>query len=359
MSRAVADRLRGPANASTRDNTLSAVAKLREFANGPAKMRKLFLTPAFYGDLRSSSYNEWSLLTFAEWCVTARSKKTGKPIAVSTLETYISLIKSELAIDFGCEPIINGGKRLSRMLKSIKAESPAQDRKKRRGLRGRHLRRAFLKMHYGEERTVRAVNEWAAVAVAREALARGSEITKGARSAVTPTRADLTFEDDRYGKTATLWLRPLKKRGKAQAAKVPIVFAEYDGGGSDTYAALRRLEQFDPVSPGARAFTPLFRRKRGEPLTQSAFRNVIKKIAAVLGFDPRRFGGHSPRIGGATDIGDLNPLMLQAKGRWGSDIASIYNRLTRRGLVKASRAMQDKTFHRDMEEIYSEFAQPA
>jgi len=359
LSRAVADRLRGPANASTRDNTLSAVAKLREFANGPAKMRKLFLTPAFYGDLRSSSYNEWSLLTFAEWCVTARSKKTGKPIAVSTLETYISLIKSELAIDFGCEPIINGGKRLSRMLKSIKAESPAQDRKKRRGLRGRHLRRAFLKMHYGEERTVRAVNEWAAVAVAREALARGSEITKGARSAVTPTRADLTFEDDRYGKTATLWLRPLKKRGKAQAAKVPIVFAEYDGGGSDTYAALRRLEQFDPVSPGARAFTPLFRRKRGEPLTQSAFRNVIKKIAAVLGFDPRRFGGHSPRIGGATDIGDLNPLMLQAKGRWGSDIASIYNRLTRRGLVKASRAMQDKTFHRDMEEIYSEFAQPA
>ena len=57
-----------------------------------------------------------------------------------------------------------------------------------------------------------------------------------------------------------------------------------------------------------------------------------------------------PRIGGATDIGDTNPLMLQAKGRWGSDIARIYNRLTRRGLVEASRAMH-RHAAKDMEEL--------
>ena len=56
--------------------------------------------------------------------------------------------------------------------------------------------------------------------------------------------------------------------------------------------------------------------------------------------------------------GDRNPLMLQAKGRWAGDVARIYNRLTRRGLIKASRAMHARGAT-DMEEIYSTFAQPA
>ena len=50
--------------------------------------------------------------------------------------------------------------------------------------------------------------------------------------------------------------------------------------------------------------------------------------------------------------------MLQAKGRWAGDIARIYNRLTRRGLVKASRAMHTRGAT-DMEELYAGFAQPA
>ena len=93
-------------------------------------------------------------------------------------------------------------------------------------------------------------------------------------------------------------------------------------------------------------------------ISTSTFRNYVKRIASSLGYNPGHFGGHSPRIGGATDIGDANPLMLQAKGRWGSDIARIYNRLTRRGLVKASRAMHTKGAD-DMEELYEEFSQPA
>ena len=279
-------------------------------------------------------------------------------MAPSTRDAYISLIKTELGIEFGAAPIIDGGPRLKRALKHMEAESSANDLKKRRGLRGRHLRKAFHKMGYDRDRSRKAVNEWASVAVAREALARGAEITRSARGGAPPTRADLTFESDKYGNTATLWLRPLKKRGKAREAKVPIVFAEYDGGGSDTYAALCRLVECDPVPSAKRASTPLFRNGNGSAMNQSTFRNLVKRIASVLGFDPKHFGGHSPRIGGATDIGDRNPLMLQAKGRWGSDIAKIYNRLTRRGLVKASKTMQGSGA-RDMEELYSEFSQPA
>ena len=50
--------------------------------------------------------------------------------------------------------------------------------------------------------------------------------------------------------------------------------------------------------------------------------------------------------------------MLQTKGRWGSDIGKIYSRLTRRGLVRQSRAMQRRGA-RDMEQLYPGFTQPA
>ena len=71
-------------------------------------------------------------------------------------------------------------------------------------------------------------------------------------------------------------------------------------------------------------------------------------------------GAHSFRIGGASDLAEqgASQLLLQAKGRWAGDLGKIYARLTRRGLVRASRAMQ-KRGSRDLEEIYEAFAQPA
>ena len=75
-------------------------------------------------------------------------------------------------------------------------------------------------------------------------------------------------------------------------------------------------------------------------------------------FAKAEFGSHSPRIGGASDLGDESPLLLQAKGRWAGDLGAIYCRLTRRGLVRASRKMQ-KSSAVDMEELYEAFAQPA
>ena len=81
-------------------------------------------------------------------------------------------------------------------------------------------------------------------------------------------------------------------------------------------------------------------------------------LAAPLVFAKAEFGSHSPRIGGASDLGDESPLLLQAKGRWAGDLGAIYCRLTRRGLVRASRKMQ-KSSAVDMEELYEAFAQPA
>ena len=82
---------------------------------------------------------------------------------------------------------------------------------------------------------------------------------------------------------------------------------------------------------------------------------------AALQNDRHSWGAHSGRIGGATDLastGKASALLLRAKGRWGSDVGAIYSRLTRRGLLAASRLMQ-RARGRDLEEIFPEFVQPA
>lgn len=75
----------------------------------------------------------------------------------------------------------------------------------------------------------------------------------------------------------------------------------------------------------------------------------------------RNIGAHSCRIGGATDLmatGQASQLLLQAKGRWGSDIGKIYARMTRKGQIAASALMQQAS-GRDLEELLTGFVQPA
>ena len=71
-------------------------------------------------------------------------------------------------------------------------------------------------------------------------------------------------------------------------------------------------------------------------------------------------GAHSFRIGGATELADqgASQLLLQAKGRWASDIGRIYARMTHRAQLAASRLMQRRG-GRDLEEIFPFFAQAA
>lgn len=57
-------------------------------------------------------------------------------------------------------------------------------------------------------------------------------------------------------KYAMLWLRLLKKRGVGVQPKVPQIIAEHDGGGSDAYAALRRLERYDSVEEAGEGENP-------------------------------------------------------------------------------------------------------
>ena len=162
-----------------------------------------------------------------------------------------------------------------------------------------------------------------------------------------------------------LWLRPLKKKGAGVQPKVPQIIAEHDGGGSDAYMALRRLERFDPVAESERGRTPLFRRLSAGKLVHFSVKDMrvsIRERLQGLGYEGvHEWGAHSCRIGGATDLlatGQATQLLLQAKGRWASDVGKIYARMTRSGQIAVSRLMQNAR-GRDLEELLPGFSQPA
>ena len=96
-------------------------------------------------------------------------------------------------------------------------------------------------------------------------------------------------------------------------------------------------------------------------MTTGFFRAVVRKYAKLAGYNPKEFGAQSARIGGATDLaatGKASQLLLQAKGRWSSDIGKIYARMTRKAQLAVSDLMYACS-NRDLEEILPEFTQPA
>ena len=345
----------------------SAIRAFARFARA-CPQRELFKSPRILGDPLVSAWNEWTFILFATYLSSTQSSKTKKPLATKTIETYISLLKGYLGYSYAFD-LMERAPRLKRYLAALKNNDPSTgQRRKRRGLRRRHLRMMWQKLSKVRSSSAKAVNEFALLATAWHVLARGGELAPSSFDPrLSVTRADLQFcQTSRGIKYAVLWLRPLKKKGSASLNKVPQFIQQHDGNGSDVYAALKRLVFLDPVPESAQAHTPLFRNvsRMGKRLhfTTSSMRSLIRARMKDLGYsDYRQWGAQSCRIGGATDLastGRASQLLLQAKGRWSSDIGKIYARMTRRSQLAASRLMQ-RASGRDIEEIIPEFTQPA
>lgn len=360
VGEAYAPKSRGPLNTALR-----ALADFSEQCPG----RVLFVEKGYDGGRSAGAWNEWTFILFAVWLAGRVSRLTRRPVQAATIESYISLLKGYLSYNYDFD-IIERAPRLTRLLRAMReAEPGAGIRRARRGLRRRHLRRMWKRLGWVRSSSPTAVNEHALLTVAWQVLARGGELAPSCRvwsAKYCPTRADVTFHTQRSGASyATVWLRPLKKRGKGVAPKVPQIIAEFDGGGSDAYMALRRMVELDPVSEAQRSSTPLFRRQTAAGvfthITIQHMREAIRKRMQGLGYEhPEHWGAHSCRIGGATDLmstGQASQLLLQAKGRWGSDVGKIYARLTRKGQIAASTLMQ-RASGRDLEEILPGFVQP-
>ena len=346
MSRAYAPNSAGPLGTAIR-----AFANFAQFIPS----REIFKIPAVAGDLEVLAHNEWTLCLWAVYEAGRTSDKTGQRLKAATIEQRISLLKGLLSHRYGFQ-LAGAAPRLRALVKSMKGEDPsAGARRKRRGLRFRHLRKAWERLPWVRRKSFLQLNKWAALTVARHTLARGGELTH-------VQRKDVTFHQAPTGKRyAILMLRPLKKKGGQAQPKVPQIIAECEkAGGACAYTALRSLCDADIWGPHP-GEQPLFRSQRTKALSTGAYRAVVRELVKALGYPVKEFGAHSTRIGGATDLagtGRASQLLLQAKGRWASDIGKIYTRMTRKTQLAVSDLMY-ACHGKDLEEILPDFAQPA
>jgi len=331
----------------------SAIRALASFARH-VPTRELFRLPSSRGDLRAETHNEWTLLLFA-WHESQRiSAKTKRPLKASSVAARVSLVKGFLSHQYGFQIAGDAG-RLRTLIKHMRLQDPlGASRRKRVGLRRRHLRKVW-KLHADVRgSSFAALNRWAAVSTSWHVLARGGELKAVKRS-------DLTFHTSKEGKRyAQLMWQPLKKKSGSLQPKVPQYIAEQPGEAWQPYLALRRLASADVWGEGGED-EHLFRSTPTRPISTAMMRSLIKELAAKLGLPEALFGAQSARIGGATDLvstGGASELLLQAKGRWASDIGRIYARMTRKAHLAASSLMFEAK-GRDLEELLPEFAQQA
>lgn len=193
--------------------------------------------------------------------IIAVSKKTKRPVTADTIESYVSLLKGYLSYNHDFQ-LMERSPRLKGLQRAMKEGEPCGVRRCRRGMRRRHFKKLWKEVSEERGMSARAVNEHVLLVVAWHVLARGGELAPSTRDwspEVGPSRADVSLHRSGTGERyALLWLRPLKKKGKREAPKVPQFIAEFDGGGSDAYAALERLMKYDFVLQERRDSVPVF-----------------------------------------------------------------------------------------------------
>ena len=117
----------------------------------------------------------------------------------------------------------------------------------------------------------------------------------------------------------------------------------------DPVMELWKLYQLDPLKDGEdAAMTPLFRdTATGVAFSVANVRRVVKWLMAELGLDPARFGAHSLRIGGATAAlaAGIVPAQIRLLGRWSSDVAEVYMRMTQQSAGSFSTLVGSTAFN--------------
>ena len=73
----------------------------------------------------------------------------------------------------------------------------------------------------------------------------------------------------------------------------------------------------------------------------SEVRDVVKRLMGLIGRDPRLYGAHSLRIGGATAAlaAGVSPQMIRLMGRWSSDVYELYCRMSLQSAIGIGRAI--------------------
>ena len=288
------------------------------------------------------------LMDFALWLVYC--KPSGRKISPKTARKYVSQVQGwHRKLKHVGHAICGTGTplpRLQALIRGLRKEMGDGTPRPRYGVRTQHLAAAMAQEL--SDGSAKAQNWRAALTTAFCGLLRGGEfavqdgdVWEAARHL---TRADVRFFRVQGVRHAGIMIRQLKTNVSLKGKTVEVVLR---GGGTffDPVEELWQLFKRDWVAPEQRAATPLFR-DGAEAFTVGRVREMVKSLMAAIGCDPKFFGAHSLRIGGATAAlaAGIDPAVIRCMGRWSSDVYEIYMRLTRQTATRLSSTVASTSF---------------
>ena len=339
----------------------SALRYFGKFARaGHDPQRPLFRRPSVFGEIDPAVHNERTFILFAAYLSdpSTISDTTGRPLEPRTRKSYVESAVAALKDRFGAW-LVPSKRKLKRILEHSLAGLPAGDRAKGTGVRLTHIRGAIER---GMPTTASA-NIANALAMALSAIRL---FLRGGEPQYIRER-DVRFErcggDDAC---VIINVLPLKKRGRARGQRVPMrIFPARRAGAPDAacaFAAIRRLLVIDAVGRNPNGTGPFFRIRQGagwRPFATTDVAAHAQYVARHAGVPHESVGGKAYRIGGATDHADGGgtPLELRQQGRWDSDLAFIYARVTT-GQQRAAHEAMQRANTVTVESLHPEWTQP-
>ena len=268
----------------------------------------------------------------AVWIATARP--SGRQCSRATIGKYISEVRAwyfrehRVKLGLGAE-----GSRISSILKGYAREVPQPPPLEREGCTPADLA-AGMAVVLGDGSPSSLM--WrAALTVAESGLMRGCEFAlDGARreafqSSEHVEPADVSFFTRAGTRHASLRMRKRKDLKVLRGKQSTVLLA---GGGGGFFDAVGELEAWLEVRRGLgpERGMALFCHPDGRSITVDEVRAMVRRVMEAAGRDPRRFGAHSLRIGGATAAlaAGVQPQLIRLMGRWSSDIYEIYCRMS-------------------------------
>ena len=360
----------------------------------PSRTPFLPLTgPGSPGRDEAERYNAETFELFTASCLrrgSLRPGHLGQPLETDTIAGYVSALRALLSRDGGAQMrSAHFDVRIKALGRGIRqARGPRPSRKRRLGLRARHLRSAAAARGFDRVRTWTARRRWLAAVLGHSLVARGCELGRPAGKEFSVTRG-LTWRNVQWHAAGSLHRTHAAltvhlcaaKDGEARGQRYPMVVRRRARGNkpaNDAMCAYDLLlaawrEDVRICGEQSALDTPVFRTAaKGGAATAfstSDVLDIVREIAIAAGEDPSAYGAHSLRIGGATDFRDLFDTStetglgeakraLKARGRWKSDIAYIYARTSLDSSLEAS-ARVGNVSGRDIESAFAGWAEPA
>mmetsp|Transcript_9961 Transcript_9961/g.20283 ORF Transcript_9961/g.20283 Transcript_9961/m.20283 type:complete len:256 (-) Transcript_9961:311-1078(-) len=229
-----------------------------------------------------------------------------------------------------------------------------------------HLHAALTNPEF-DSTSEQAIVRHAGLLTGHNLLARARCLSAGFNDHVDPSR-DLTIAsfDWESGKVMSppaliVWLHPSKDPTQRKR-RYPMLIQRrhtYEAGaiGADPMCTFDALAAAWPILaesvPAAEHATTLFFRvqaaaeapRHWRPLRTADVAGWVNEATEAAGLPPRSCGTRALRMGGATDMYDIygpsGERYIRERGRWGSDVAQIYQRVSAAAHGAISRAIGD------------------